>query len=92
MIIGIDFLQQTQLAFDKNGIHLCCKFDDDLLVNIVTVFDETISVVKLSQSVNCEEAKDSECLKLKEAKGRNRMFEKVKSLSERREKEIKVRE
>ncbi|XP_035227225.1 uncharacterized protein LOC118199461 [Stegodyphus dumicola] len=36
-IIGIDFLQQTQFTFDKDGIHLCNNNNDQIFVNVANV-------------------------------------------------------
>ncbi|GFU26384.1 RNA-directed DNA polymerase from mobile element jockey [Trichonephila clavipes] len=61
VIISIDFLPQTQFTFDKIGIRLCGKIDDDLLVSIANVCFETTSVVNLShivKSENCEDEND----------------------------------
>ncbi|GFY53176.1 hypothetical protein TNIN_387491 [Trichonephila inaurata madagascariensis] len=71
VIIVLDFLRPTQFTFDENGIRLCREIEDDPLVNIFSVCDETPSVVNVSHIVNnenCEETKDSKSFKFKEAK------------------------
>ncbi|GFS95049.1 hypothetical protein TNCV_341301 [Trichonephila clavipes] len=100
-IIGLEFLQQTQFTLDKNGIRPCGRIDDDLLVNIATVCEETTSaplslnLPHIVNNENCEEANDSENFKLKEAKKLGeeiKYLKKVESLSERREQQIKSRD
>ncbi|GBO12528.1 Retrovirus-related Pol polyprotein from transposon 17.6 [Araneus ventricosus] len=40
ILIGIDFLQQTQFTFDKNGIRFCSNNDEYFLFHLANVIDD----------------------------------------------------
>ncbi|GFS91959.1 retrovirus-related Pol polyprotein from transposon 297 [Nephila pilipes] len=45
--VSINYLRETEFTLGKNGINLSRKFDDDILMNIHIIFDNTKPVVDI---------------------------------------------
>ncbi|GBO04516.1 hypothetical protein AVEN_138512-1 [Araneus ventricosus] len=58
VLIGIDFLQQTQFTFDKDGIRFCSNNDEYFLLHVANVIDDCpfdlshVSVIQILE-MNC---------------------------------------